>query len=67
MKKIVLCEITKVGFKNEVDAMFDDGSVERLFMYYPDELTFDEREFVGLTKDEAMILYHNRDIAYLRN
>ena len=67
MKKIVLCEITEIGFKNEVDVMFDDGSVEILFMYYPDELTFHEHDFIGLTKDEAMMLFHQKDISYLKS
>lgn len=67
MKKIILCEITKMRFTNEVDVMFNDGSVKRLFTYYPDEVSFDEREFIGLTEDEAMILFHQRDINYLRN
>ncbi len=65
-KKITLCEITELRFKNEVDVMYDDGSVERLFYYYPDELSFNEREFIGLTRDEAMELSRCRDANYLR-
>lgn len=67
MKKITICEITEIGYLNEVDVMYDDGSVERIGVYYPDELSFDEREFIGLTRDEASRLFRNRDIAYLRS
>lgn len=66
MKRIKLCEITELGYTNEVDVMYNDGSVEMIFRYYPDELTFDEREFIGLTKEEALKLFILRDMAYLR-
>lgn len=65
--RIMFCEITKMRFVNEVDVMYEDGSVETLFKYYPDELSFTEQEFIGLTKDEAMELFKYRDIAYLRS
>jgi hypothetical protein len=65
-RTIELCEITELRFKNEVDVMYNDGSVERLFYYYPDEITFTEREFIGLTREEAMSLHTSRDKAYLR-
>lgn len=66
MKRIKLCEITELGYTNEVDVMYNDGSVEMIFRYYPDELTFDEREFIGLTKAEAQELFRLRDMACLR-
>lgn len=66
-KRIILCEITEMGLKNEVDVMYNDGSIETIFMYYPDELSFREREFIGLTKEEALSIYRYRDITYLRN
>ena len=66
MKRIKLCEITELGYTNEVDVMYNDGSVEMIFRYYPDELTFNEREFIGLTKEEAQELFRLRDMAYLR-
>ena len=66
-KKIISCEITELRFKNEIDVMYDDGSVEALTCYYPDELSFDEREFIGLTEREASELIRNRDKAYLRS
>ena len=66
MKRIKLCEITELGNKSEVDVMYNDGSVEMLFVYYQDELSFEEQEFIGLTKSEALELFRHRDMAYLR-
>lgn len=65
--RIILCEITTLGFINEVDVMYDNGLIETVLRYYPDELSFTERDFLGLTKDEAMELYRRMDIAYLRS
>lgn len=65
-KRIKLCEITELGYTNEVDVMYNDGSIEMLFRYYPDEISFNEHEFIGLTRDEAMGLFTCRDMAYLR-
>ena len=44
---------------------FDDGEVEELFSFYPDEITFQESEFIGLTANEARELRHKKDVAYL--
>lgn len=66
MKRIKLCEITELGYKNEVDVMYEDGSVEMLFRYYPDELSFEEHEFIGITKSEALAIFRHRDMAYIR-
>lgn len=41
----------------EVRGVFDDGSSEVLFQFYPDEVSFDAKEFIGLTADEARKLY----------
>ena len=46
---------------------YEDGSSEELFDYYPDELSFTESEFVGLTKEQAMRLRHDKDVSYLRS
>lgn len=51
----------------EVSVTYDNGTTETLFEYYPDELTFTEVEFVGLTRDEALALFHKKDIEYLRS
>lgn len=49
-----------------VTATFADGTVKRLFEFYPCELGFTAEEFVGLTEAEARILRHKKDVAYLR-
>jgi hypothetical protein len=45
---------------------FEDDSTKTLFSFYPDEVSFHESEFVGLTEQEARGLFHNKDTAYLR-
>lgn len=50
-----------------VVATFDDGARKDLFDFYPDEITFDEGELVGLTEQEARALRHAKDVAYLRS
>lgn len=39
---------------------FDDKTVELLFIYDMSKLCFYEKEFIGLTKDEALKLYLER-------
>lgn len=48
-----------------VHATFEDGSVEQLFTYYPDEISFSEAEFVGLTREQAIKLREDKDMSYL--
>ncbi len=70
--KITACRITaqpKSLFDPmpEVHATFEDGSEKKLFSYYPDEISFTESEFIGLTESEAHALRHKKDVAYLRS
>lgn len=51
----------------EVIATFEDGSTKNLFSFYPDEVSFRAREFVGLTEEEAHSLFQQKDTAYLRS
>lgn len=51
----------------KVTVTFEDGTEKVLFMFFPDEIMFYAREFVGLTESEAMELRHKRDVAYLRS
>jgi hypothetical protein len=51
----------------EVWVTYEDGKEEKLFSYYPDEISFTEFEFIGLTKEEAHQLFHKKDVAYLRS
>lgn len=51
----------------EVHVTTEDGKEHYLFQYYPDEILFTEREFVGLTLDEARGLKFKKDKAYLQS
>lgn len=50
-----------------VTATFEDGTSKVLFSYYPDEISFTENEFVGLTEDEAHQLKHDKDVRFLQS
>lgn len=66
-KIITKCKITRGRFINVISAEYSDGSADDCIgSYYPDELYFAEREFIGLTKEEASELIRLRDVAYLR-
>lgn len=51
----------------EVRVTFEDGSEEMIFTYFPDEISFLESDFVGLTEEEAHTLKFGRDRAYLQS
>ncbi len=51
----------------EIIATFEDGSIRTLFSFYPDEVSFLEREFIGLTEEEAHSLFQRKDTTYLRS
>ena len=51
----------------EVIATFEDGSTKTLFSFYPDEISFQASEFIGLTEDEARSLFHHKDVSYLKS
>lgn len=48
-----------------VHALFENGEDEILFEYYLDEISFTEKEFIGLTKEQALNLKNKKDIGYL--
>lgn len=50
-----------------VTVEYEDGTTEELFQYYPDEISFTPTEFIGLTRNEALLLKTKKDIAYLRS
>ena len=66
-KKITKITFKEDGYRNIIIATFDDGSTDEICSYYPDELSFCESEFLGLTREEAMDLKTRKDIAYLRS
>ncbi len=51
----------------EVIATFEDGTRKNLFSFYPDEVSFRQSEFIGLTEEEAHTLFQQKDHAYLRS
>jgi hypothetical protein len=51
----------------EVWVTLEDGQEQRLFDYYPDEITFAPAEFVGLTIREALVLKFRKDRDFLRS
>jgi len=68
--KIKSARITKMPKKMgdkmpEVYVILTNGKEEFLFTYYPDEISFTEKEFIGLTIDEARHLKFIKDKAYL--
>jgi len=72
MKKIIKCTIgpyPKQIFDKmpEVNVEFDDGSKRMIFDFYPDELSFSESEFIGLTEEEAITLKFKKDKEYLQS
>ncbi len=71
-KKIIACKISpmpKTFFDPmpTVTATFENGEVKKLFSFYPDEIRFTEREFIGLTEQEAHNLKGKKDRDYLQS
>ena len=64
---VVISEIPKEVWEPlpVVTATFDDGSTKPLFSYFPDEISFLPREFIGLTEEEARALKAKKDNTYL--
>jgi hypothetical protein len=50
-----------------VTVTLEDDSVQKLFSYYPDEISFNESEFVGITVSEAKQLKQTKDTNYLQS
>lgn len=69
---IVACTISKLP-KTFFDPMpdvivtFDNGEKETLFSYYPDEISFSEKEFIGLTAAQGHQLKFKKDLKYLKS
>lgn len=64
---IVACEIKKGNYQNDVMVTNVNGDTYKAFSYYPDELHFYSGEFIGKTGDQAVELFHKKDVAYLRS
>lgn len=66
-------KITKAIF-NEIDfgriqvtIELEGKTKETIFSYYKDELSFTERELVGLTINQARALFFQKDIEYMKS
>ena len=64
--KIVKDRNAFLGGRASVNVTYEGGATEPLFGFYTDELSFTEQEFVGKTRDQALRLHFDRDLAYLR-
>ena len=50
-----------------VKVRFDNGEEKTLFEFFPDEISFTEDEFIGLTEEEAHQLRIEKDIKYIQS
>jgi hypothetical protein len=51
----------------EVHVTMEDGKEQKLFEFYPDEISFSSNEFVGLTIEEARHLKFEKDKKFLQS
>ena len=51
----------------EVKVQFDNGDEKKLFEFYPDEICFEESEFIGLTEESARRLKFEKDKRYIQS
>ena len=51
----------------QVHVTMEDGMEQLLYEFYPDEISFTESEFVGLTLDEARHLKFKKDKNFLQS
>jgi hypothetical protein len=51
----------------QVFITLENNKEEFLFEFYPDEISFNQEEFVGLTVEEAKSLKFKKDKAYLQS
>ena len=51
----------------EVKVHFNNGEEKTLFSYYPDEISFKESEFIGLTEESARRLKFEKDKRYIQS
>ena len=64
--KIVRCEIAEGRFVNRILVYYDNGSSNCIDTYYPEELHFSQKDFIGITEKEAYDLIAKTDKKYLR-
>ena len=65
-KKWIPEKIAEGRFVNRILVYYDNGSSKHIGTYYPDELHFSQKDFIGLTEKEAYDLIAETDKKYLR-
>lgn len=65
--KIIHCEIAEGKFVNRIFVYYDNGSNNCIGIYYPDELQFSQKDFIGLTEKEAIDFIVATGTNYLRS
>jgi hypothetical protein len=70
--KIVGCSISEqpktiLDPLPEVRVKLEDGTHHTLFTYYPDEISFESHEFIGLTIADANMLKMTKDKEFLQS
>jgi hypothetical protein len=51
----------------QVKVQFNNGTEKILFEFYPDEISFKESEFIGLTEESARRLKFDKDKRYIQS
>lgn len=51
----------------QVKVRFNNGDENTLFEFYPDEISFKESEFIGLTEESARRLKFEKDKRYIQS
>lgn len=51
----------------KVNVKLSNGEEKELFEFYPDEISFNKDELIGLTVDEAVHLKYEKDLQYLKD
>lgn len=51
----------------EVTVTLSNGEEKTLFDFYPDEISFNESEFIGLTEEMAHRLRTEKDVKFLQS
>lgn len=65
--KIIDCEIAEGRFVNHILVRYEDGPNDCVGKYCSDELQFTPKDFIGLTKKEAIDFIVATDTNYLRS
>ena len=53
--------------KPMVKVQFNNGDEKTLFEFYPDEISFKDSEFIGLTEESARRLKFEKDKRYIQS